>query len=285
MLVELAVGDAYGAGFEYATEMIEYFNNLSSYVNHPRHYGILPGMYTDDTQMTIAIAELIVSGDDWTPLNIATKFVECFKRDEREGYAGGFYRFLQEVQTGEEFLAKIRPDSDKSGAAMRAAPVGVFADIKEVLEKTRIQAAVTHNTPDGIAAAQAAALMAHYFLYDIGAKSDLGAWLENQLPDTHKWNTPYVGKVKSKGWMSVRAAITAVMRNSNLGSLLQDCINFRGDVDTVATIALAAAAHSREYRQNLPHHLIQTLENNTYGRAYLQKLDTQLMAIMTDEAS
>lgn len=71
MLLELAIGGAYGAGFEYADEMARTHNDLSNYVQHPRHRGTKPGMYTDDTQMSLAIAELIVDGADWTPLNIA----------------------------------------------------------------------------------------------------------------------------------------------------------------------------------------------------------------------
>ena len=59
MLLELAIGDAYGAGFEYADEMIVN-NNLSRYVEHPR-FRLNPGSYTDDTQMSIAIAEVIVA--------------------------------------------------------------------------------------------------------------------------------------------------------------------------------------------------------------------------------
>src|ERR1700730_3053041 len=48
LLLELAIGDAYGAGFEYVdTEMIRQQNTLSGYVNHPRH-SIQPGCYTDD---------------------------------------------------------------------------------------------------------------------------------------------------------------------------------------------------------------------------------------------
>lgn len=274
MLLELAVGDAYGAGFEYATEMIEPHNDLSRYIQHPRH-NILPGCYTDDTQMTLAIAELIIKGQDWTPFNIASKFVEVFKRDPREGYAGGFQAFLQGVTSGEAFLARIQPDSDKSGGAMRAAPIGVFPTITEVIEKSTMQAAVTHNTPDGINAAVAASLMTHYFIYNLGSKSELGLFLENHVAG--EWNKPYVGKVKSKGWMSVRAAITAVMRNDRVSELLKDCIAFTGDVDTVATVALAAASQSQEYTQDLPLHLIETLENGAYGRGYIQALDVKLL--------
>ena len=67
----------------------------------------------------------------------------AFKRDPRKGYASSFYEFLLEVRDGQEFLQRIRPDSDKCGAAMRAAPIGIFATIPEVLQRARIQAAIT----------------------------------------------------------------------------------------------------------------------------------------------
>ncbi len=282
MLLELAVGDAYGAGFEYAgKQYIEQHNDLSRYIKHPRHR-IIPGYYTDDMQMSLAVAEAIVNGDEWTPANLARRFVQAFKRDPREGYAGRFYQFLCDIDDADEFLEKIIPTSDKSGAAMRAAPVGIFADMDEVLEKTRIQAAITHNTPDGIHAAQASALMTHYFLYNRGEKAHLGEFLEQHVPGD--WNTPWQGKVKSKGWMSVRAAITAVMRHDALDTLLKACIDYRGDVDTVATIALAAASCSTDITQNLPQHLVLSLENGDYGREYITDLDSRLMALVVSDS-
>ncbi len=275
MLLELAVGDAYGAGFEYADTLVSTSNDLSRYVQHPRH-ATLPGCYTDDTQMSIAVAEAIVSGKPWTPQLLADAFVRAFKRDSREGYAGGFQAFLQQVADGEQFLRDIRPDSDKSGAAMRAGPVGVFPTIAEVLEKGTVQARLTHDTPPGIAAANAAALMTHYFLYRLGPKAGLGDFLETHVPG-YPWSEAWRGKVRSKGWMSVRAAVTALLRNERLSDLLQDCIAFTGDVDTVATIALASASCSEEYAQDLPAQLTEGLENGPYGRDYLITLDIALM--------
>lgn len=275
MLLELAVGDAYGAGFEYADrDLIQRHNNLNGFVRHPRH-NIRPGCYTDDTQMSIAIAEVIVSGAPWTPETLASKFVEVFKRDPREGYAGRFYEFLQQVQSGEQFLAEIVPASDKSGAAMRAAPIGIYPTIADVIERTMIQAAITHNTPDGINAAVAAALMNHYCLYRLGPKRELGQFLERHVPG--EWAQPWQGKVKSKGWMSVRAAVTAIAQHDSMSALLTGCIAFSGDVDTVAAIALAAASCSDEIAQDLPEHLIYQLENGPYGREYLQTLDARLL--------
>lgn len=281
MLLELAIADAYGAGFEYADEIIVN-NDLSRYVEHPR-FRLIPGCYTDDTQMSIAIAEVIVAQAGWTPEVLADSFVRAFKRDPREGYARNFYHFLVGIQDGQEFLTEIRPDSDKSGAAMRAAPIGIYPTAQKVIQATTIQAAITHNTPDGINAAVAAALMSHYFIYRLGAKRKLGQFLEGYV--SGEWSKPWQGKVKSKGWMSVRAAITAVMRNDTMSELLQDCIAFTGDVDTVAAIALAAGSCSEEIRQDIPNHLVTGLENGAYGRDYLIGLDKQLMSLVNKKIS
>lgn len=278
MLLELAVGDAYGAGFEYASpDLVRRYNNLSGYVQHPRHQ-IKPGCYTDDTQMSLAIAETLVEREPWTPEVLAHRFVTTFKRDPREGYSSRSYNFLLQVQDGQQFLSGITWTSDKSGAAMRAAPIGIFPTIEKVIKAATIQAAITHNTPDGINAARAAALMSHYFIYKLGSKKELGKFLDARVAG--EWSQPWQGKVESKGWMSVRAAITAVMRNNSLSELLEDCIAFTGDVDTVAAIALAAGSCSEEIKQDLPSHLIETLENSSYGRDYIINLDKQLMNLV-----
>lgn len=281
MLLELAIGDAYGAGFEYAdADVVHRHNDATHYLPHPHHRGIRPGMYTDDTQMSLAIAEALMSVERWTPANLAERFVQAFRRDPREGYSSGLYGLLQTVIDGNDFLAHIQPDSDKSGAAMRASPLGILPTLGQVLDCCRVQAALTHDTPDGIAAAQAAALMSHFFLYRLGRKEHLGEFLEGHVPG--QWSAPWVGKVGSKGWMSVRAAVTALRQHSRLSDLLCACVAFTGDVDTVATIALAVASCADEYTQDLPESLVRTLENGPYGRDYLIALDRQLMARVGD---
>ncbi|MDA2939225.1 ADP-ribosylglycohydrolase family protein, partial [Acidobacteria bacterium AH-259-A15] len=243
---------------------------------HPRH-GIRPGCYTDDTQMSIAIAEAIVSAEPWTRSNLTHRFVSAFKRDPREGYARGFFVFLQEVNDGDEFLDKIRPHSDKSGATMRAVPIGVFSNVGTVIDRCKLQAALTHDTTDGINAALAASLMAHYFIYNVGPKSELPAFITEFVPGS--WIAPWQRKVGAKGVMSVHAAITAVMAHDSLSKILKACIAFTGDVDTVATIALGAASCSDDIENDLPDSLINGLENDEYGLEYLRRLDTQLMQI------
>ena len=118
--------------------------------------------------MSLAIAEAMLSELKWGPEHLAEKFVECFKRDPRTGYAARFYEFLTWVEDGADFLARIKPHSDKSGAAIRATPIGLYADANEVVKRCRTQAALTHDTPDGTNAAVAAALLAHYCAYELG---------------------------------------------------------------------------------------------------------------------
>lgn len=245
MLVELAIGDAYGAGFEYVRDrrFINTNNNLAGYVSHPSH-NLELGAYTDDTQMSLAIAELVLEEDVWTPEVIASRFVACFHRDPREGYSGRFYQFLKRHKTGAAFLAEIDPKSDKSGAAMRAAPIGFYSSIEEVIRRSRLQAQVTHNTSAGADAAVVVSLAVHYFLYKMGPKSELPVFLRSHVAGN--WGEPWLGEVGSRGLMSVRAAITSLLRNDSLASVLRSSIAWGGDVDTVASIAMAMGSCSRE---------------------------------------
>jgi len=277
MLLELAIGDAYGAGFEYTdSRKVPWLNLVQDYVRHPRH-DLEPGCYTDDTQMSIAVAEAVLSGEPWDKSLLARHFVAAFKRDPRKGYASGFYKFLKEVRDGEDFLARIKNDSMKNGAAMRSAPVGVFGSVKEVKEKAVLQASITHDTPDGRNSAVAAALMTHFFLYGLGKKAGFLEFLKANVPGD--WAVPWRGEVRSPGPQAVHAAATAIMRHDTMTRVLQSCIAFTGDVDTVAAIAMPAASCCGEIAQDLPKRLFEKLENRAFGRDYIRELDQRLLAL------
>ncbi len=277
MLVELAIGDAYGAAFEYVpADVVVRGNTVAGYGRHPTHAGLEPGHYTDDTQMTLALAELLVDGVEWTPLALADKFVEVFHRDPRVGYTSWFHAFLRSVTTGREFLDRISPGSEKSGAAMRVSPAGLLPTVAEVREHAALQARVTHDTAGGVASAEAAALAVHYCHYGLGPLASVASWVSAQTGVD--WTRPWTGAVGSKGEMSVRAALTALTSARSLTALLRECVACTGDVDTVAAIALAAASRSAEVARDLPGVLYRGLENGTYGRGYLYDLDRRLLA-------
>lgn len=273
MLLEIAIGDAYGAGFEFSPKSkIEQWNTLTAYQDH--ELGIKAGNYTDDTQMSLAIAELLLQGSAWTPAVIAEHFVQCFKRDPRPGYAQGFYSFLQSVDNGEEFLRRIRPNSTRNGACMRAAPLGILDSLGQILEYAEIQAKVTHNTPVGIRSSQAVALAAHYFVYGLGEKQHLRQFIEEATQT--QWDNHWKKPIACCGIETVNGLLTVLTHCNGLAEILIKSVNFSGDVDTLAALGLAIAAQSNLYVNDLPDFLLSDLENGRYGKNYLIDIDKQL---------
>jgi ADP-ribosylglycohydrolase len=278
MLVELAVGDAYAAAFEFVDRDLTREHQLGDYARHPRH-DIAPGRYTDDTQMSIAVAELIVSGAPFTRENLADCFVQAFQRDQRTGYARGFYEFLKGVKDGADFLTRIRPTSDKNGGAMRSAPVGIFTTVGEVVDKAALQARLTHDTEEGAGAAVAVALMAHFFLYGLGARRELPAFLASYAPGP-AWSEPWTGAVDVKGYSAARAALGIVLDHDRLTTMLDQAVRLGGDTDTVAAIALGVGSCCPEVQNDLPQRLLLGLEAGTYGREFLRDLDRRLLSLV-----
>src|SRR5271166_6331384 len=102
MLLEMAIGDGAGAPFEYAkTDFVLLNDPLTGYLRHPdpRHT-VIPGNYTDDTQMTIGCVWAILSGEPLTDLALANAWLRIYQDDPRDGYARGFKAFLDSTPTG-----------------------------------------------------------------------------------------------------------------------------------------------------------------------------------------
>jgi ADP-ribosyl-[dinitrogen reductase] hydrolase len=274
MLLSSAIGDAYGAGFEFeAPALIAQHNTLARYRQHPLYTEIC-GRYTDDTQMALAIAELIVSEDEWTPERIAEGFVAAFRRDPRRGYSSRFYDILMQVRSGKELMQVLHPGSDRNGAAMRAYPIGVYRDAAEVRARAAMQARITHDSPAGVAAAQAVALMSHYNLYRLGEKRFMGDYVTSQIGGD--WHRPWEGEVGMQAGQAVRAAITLIANEASLGEMLRKGVALGGDVDTVGAITVACASGNPEVAQDLPAWMAEELENGTYGRDYIVALQERL---------
>jgi len=102
--------------------------------------------FTDDSVLTVAVAEWILTGEDLVDL-LHTYYHNYSGR----GYGGMFHDWA--------FHRLRQPyNSFGNGAAMRVSPVGfAFDTIEEVLAWAEQSAAVTHNHPEGIRGAQATA--------------------------------------------------------------------------------------------------------------------------------
>ena len=277
MMLEATIGDAYGSGYEFAPDFVFEKNTLQNYLPHADGSGNF-NRYTDDTQMAIGLTELLIEDVEWTPLNIANKFVEVFKRDVRIGYAGRFFAFLISIKDGKEFLEKIIPTSERNGASMRAYPLGVLADENEILRRVEIQARVTHDTDEGVFSAQVVALSVHYFLYKKGPKADLEKYLKKLIPID--WDFNWEGKVNMRGREAVLAALAAIRKYDRLSAILIQSVEYKGDVDTVANLAMAIGSVAEEIDNDLPPFLTKQLEQGKYGRLFIKKLDLQLMRLV-----
>jgi ADP-ribosyl-[dinitrogen reductase] hydrolase len=273
MLLEIAIGDAYGAGFEFSgREKIRAYNTLTAYV--PHELGIAAGCYTDDTQMSVAISEVLLSQEAMSSDVFADAYVRCYRRDRRQGYAKGLQGLLQECEDGAALRKQIRPDSRRNGAAMRSVPLGLISDKALLATVAGEQARVTHNTHEGVLSAQVVALMAHFLLYEQAGLIDLPKLI---LRDTDfallaDWND----EVECDAIQTLHAVNTALLRNRSMSDLLRDCVNFGGDVDSVAAIALGIASLTPEYIFDLPASLVDGLEGGVYGRDFLAHLDAAL---------
>lgn len=270
MLIEIAIADAYGAGFEFCSQdKIISQNNLELYSKHEL-YDIL-GKYTDDTQMSIAIVEFILSGHEWTKENIASKFIECFKRDVRLGYSEGFFNLLSKVESSKELLELIIPTSERNGAAMRSVPIGFLKNKEDVVALAKLQAQITHDSPIGIQSSCAVALAAHFGTYQKGSIKDLERFLKSE--QYGNWDYNWKDRVSLNAYDTVSAALTCLLQHRCLSELLKSCINLGGDTDSVAAIAVGLATCFIEYKKDLPIQLYNNLNEDKYGISFLQNLE------------
>lgn len=281
LLVRIAQADAYCCATEYINlphdqgtqdQALEF----QKYISHPTH-GIKPGYYSDDTQMSIAIAEVLLAGNYFNRHAYVEKFFECFKRDHRKGYSKNFYKLLCEVNSGKELLEKINSNSDKNGAAMRSVPLGVLPTQNDVLKAAEIQASITHNTEEGILSSQAVALLSHFALYRNYNFKQLCSIVFNALPQFKSHYDKYVPERLAYPNIGIKTACMVfwLLQNKNsLINILKDIIEFGGDTDTVAAITVGIASSRYD---NFPKFFDLELERNEYGYHFLKVLGKNLI--------
>jgi poly(ADP-ribose) glycohydrolase ARH3 len=140
------LGDAFGSGFEGMDPNRAQFHmgNLSK--KSMRNY-------TDDTDMTLALAESIIRCGKVDPEDIANQFhLSC---DLTRGYSGGTMRAVLTLRAGLKWhqVGRIvfENGSFGNGAAMRVSPVGLFFhhDLDGLREGAIQQADITHIHPLG----------------------------------------------------------------------------------------------------------------------------------------
>lgn len=284
----IAIGDAYCASCEYVEKdhfIIKETLKFKRYLKHPKHNNV-PGAVTDDTQMSLANAEVLL-GDDWSELGFANGWVKAFKRDPINGYSRKFQKFLEDISSGEDFLEKIIRESNKNGGAMRSIPFGVLSTPEQVINIAHRQAAITHNLPGGIFGSLAIALMAHYIWYDLGHinREEMGSFLREYLKPlissrqdfAHAFAKPWEGRVKGPevGFVTAIAVFELLISCKSLKQVLRQTIEWGGDTDSVAALGLGLGCSFME--DNLPDFMHYAVAPNTkYDSNFLIDLGEKL---------
>jgi ADP-ribosylglycohydrolase len=158
----LSVGDALGGQFFIPS------NNKESLIAE-RAMPRPPWRYTDDTEMALAILEVLQRHGRIDQDDLARVFARRFHGDMYRGYGSGTVRILAAIHEGQPWFdvtsaAFNGEGSMGNGAAMRVAPVGAyFADnIGKAIAEANSSAFVTHAHPEGQAGAIAVAAAAAF---------------------------------------------------------------------------------------------------------------------------
>ena len=183
--------------------------------------------FTDDSVMTIAVAQAILEGRDY-----GVVMHELGNRYPGRGYGGGFARWLASPHP--------RPyGSYGNGAAMRVSPVGwAWNTREEVLREAARSAEPTHNHPEGIKGAQATAL-AIWLCRNGSNKEELRAEIER----TFGYNLQRTVDGIRPGYRfnetcqeTVPEAIVAFLDSTSWEDAVRNAISLGGDADTLACI-------------------------------------------------
>lgn len=274
MLINIAKGDAYGVGFEFVRYSdIKRYHRMTNYRKSPLMKDKNAGCYSDDTQQSMAIAELMLEDKVWDAESIANKFVAVFKRDERQAYTKGFYRILCESSSGNELLNRINGDSENNGSVMRSVPLGLYGSVDLVLGRAELQAQVTHNTKDGINGSKVVALAA-YLLRSGVEKANLIQNLEEELNLT--LNCKEIRRCSMNAFDTAECALALILNSSSLKEVIDKGTQTGGDVDSVLSVACGLGSMCREINDDLDGFFEDDLESGEYGKEYLRELDRKL---------
>lgn len=280
----MAIGDAFGMKYEFAEHSQNATKGDLSYGPHPKYKEYQATRYTDDTQMSLANAKVLLKFkenlNDVTADDFINAWLTQFQKDPRLGYSQYMYGVLSNSQTTTDFKDSLDPNRGHTGGAvMRSAPFGFVKDKDMVKKLTLMQAEITHNTPAGRTSALACALSI-YFLRNGGKKSDLMAFLDTELGPN--WCTEKNGfdPDPHNGLKIFSSALSAFLNADTLSDILLTAVNQekRSDTDTVCAIAMCLAANSTEAQHDLPPSLTENIENKEYGYDYLKAFDKKFLS-------
>ena len=205
---------------------------------------------TDDTALTVAIAEWML---DREGVDVGQSLIKWATEYPHAGYGSSFKRFLAHG-------SHMTPGSTHNGAVMRVSPVGFLASsLEECLELSRESALPSHDSPQAVAGAQAAAA-AIYMARTGSSKDAIREFLEKTFGyNLHRSYDEVREEVRLAranrdidydashdrligAEPAVQDALIAFLSGSDYEDVIRKAIYLGGDADTEAAIAGGIAA-------------------------------------------
>jgi poly(ADP-ribose) glycohydrolase ARH3 len=299
-LLGVAVGDALGAPFEGAWAVQR--RDLQRLEGESG-----PLIYTDDTHMTLGVAESLVERRGFDGAHMAAVFARNFAAEPWRGYGAGPPQVFRLIEGGVPWDQAGRAlfggsGSFGNGAAMRVAPAALlaFRDLEQVAWLARQTAVITHSHELGLEGAvlQASAialLLQHppdipldgrVFLDELRAQMRAHLYLQKLehiqalLPDSPRGEVIAQLGNGIEAYEAVPAALYAFLRQAgSFSEVVAYAISLGGDTDTIASMAGAlAGAHLGE--RAIPAAWREQVE----GAARLRELADALLLLATGEA-
>jgi poly(ADP-ribose) glycohydrolase ARH3 len=301
-LLGTACGDILGAAVEgsSAREISELYGEIRDFAEEGRSFGC----YTDDTQMTVALATSLVECGLVDAAHVSGKYAEFY--EAWRGYGGAAHRVMRLLADGGDYRGTGRlqfPEgSFGNGGAMRIAPVGLayrHADADELAEAVEDAMLCTHVHAEAIdgalvqAKAVAIAATTEPGSFDPASvvqrlaavcrtetmQAKLAALGDGLL---HNDEDVYViGRVGNgiRASQAVAAALWAFLR---YGKDPEECViravSFGGDTDTIGAMAgaLVGALHGSSW---IPARWYDNIENGVHGRDEIVGLARRLAGL------
>lgn len=183
--------------------------------------------FTDDSVLSIAVADCLLTGSPYVD-----KFRDYAKNYPDRCYGIGFWRW---VESG----SRQPYNSWGNGAAMRVSPVAcAFETLEEVLKEAKISAEVTHNHPEGVRGAQAAAA-ATFLARQSESKDNIRHTIEERFGYDLSRTTDLIRQTYSFNescQQTVPEAIVAFLDSVDYEDAVRLAISLGGDADTLACI-------------------------------------------------
>ena len=232
--------------------------------------------YTDDSVMTIAVAEgLMNCGTDADEETMKKAIVAAMKkyggRYPFAGYGAKFSMWLHEEEP--------KPyNSYGNGSAMRVSPAAWLCqdDLRQMLRVRAVTAEVSHNHPEGIKGAQAAASVIFMAIHGVSKEEiketvaktfgyDLNRTCDMIRPDYH-----HVESCQQ----TVPEAIIAFLEGDSFEDVIRNAVSLGGDSDTLACIAGSMAEAFYGVPENLKQEARDRLPDDL--RSVLDRFDKKL---------